>query len=165
MANITEEHLHHMARRHHATMKQLDAHKERWGGILGRGINTLEYTFASWIGGAIEGKTDGGTLPFIKLPWNLGAGLVLMAAGHWLSDKAPGQHLSNIGNGLLGSFVAAEGYAFGRRLKGEGKGSSFLHPYGQSEIPAGPVSGDLSQAQMAAIVARMQQAAHAPAHR
>jgi hypothetical protein len=163
MANITEEHLHHMARRHHATMRQLDAHKERWGGILGRGINTLEYGFAAWIGGAIEGKTDGGTLPFIKLPWNLAGGLIFMGLGHWLADKTPGPHLSNLGNGLLGSFVAAEGYAFGQRLKGGGKGSSFFHPYGHEEVPAGPVSGDLTQAQMAAIVSRMQQAAHAPA--
>lgn len=168
MANITEEHLHHMARRHHATMKQLDSIVERRGEILGRGLNTLEYGFASWVGGAVEGWTGGGSIPIIKLPWNLFGGLVFMGLGHWLHDKAPGSHLSNFGNGLLGSFVAAEGYAFGRRWKdtgavfGEGKGSPLLHPYAE---PTGPVSGDLSQAQMAAIVSRMQQAAHAPAHR
>jgi hypothetical protein len=168
MANITEEHLHHMARRHHATMKQLDGIKERIGGILGRSIGTIEYGLASWVGGALEGKSDGGTIPIIKLPWNLGIGLAFLTVGHLELAGKHSDHLNNFGNGLVGSFVAAEGYAFGKRwrdtgkLFGGGKGSPFLHPY--EEVPAGPVSGDLSQEQMAAIVSRMQQAARAPAH-
>ena len=161
MANITEEHLHHMARRHHATIKQLDGIKERIGGILGRGIDTIEYGLASWVGGAIEGRTDGGTIPFIKLPWNLGAGLFFLTLGHLEVAGKHSEHLSNFGNGFLGSFVAAEGYAFGKRWKDTGKvfgggAAAFTHPY--------EVSGDLSQAQMAAIVSRMRQAANAPAH-
>jgi hypothetical protein len=167
MANITEEHLHHMARRHHATMKQLDGLRGRLAGMTGRFIGTVEVGMASWIGGAIEGRTGGGT--FLKIPINLGIGAVFLAAAHLGGpqlEKWSG-HLNNLGNGFLGSYVAASGYSFGKSWKDTGKmfggGSApWTHPY---EVPAGPgVQGDLSSAQMAQIIQRMRQAANAPAH-
>jgi hypothetical protein len=173
MANITEEHLHHMARRHHATMKKLDGIKERVTAITGRFVGTLETGAGAWIGGAIEGRTSGGTV--LKIPINLGLGAILLAAGHLDVAGNWSEHLNNLGNGLIGSYVAATGYAFGKRWKETGKlfgggGHPWTMPYengwphGAPEVPAPPVQGDLSEAQMAAIVQRMQQAAAAPAH-
>jgi len=165
MANITEEHLHHMAKRHHATMRKLDGLREKFSGITERFVGTLEVGAGAWLGGAVEGRTGGGTV--LKVPMNLGLGAVLLAAGHL--DLAGGQwsgHLNNIGNGFIGSYVAATGYAFGKRWKETGKmfgggGHPWTQPYGEV-APA--VHGDLSEAQMASIVSRMQQAAAAAPH-
>ncbi len=170
MANITEEHLHHMARRHHATMKKLDGLRERLSGMTGRLVGTIEVGAGSWIGGAIEGRTGGGTV--LKVPINLGVGMLFLAAGHLdLAGTGWSDHLNNLGNGFLGSYVAATGYSFGKRWRDTGKmlgGHSWTSPYESSvpgEASAGPaVHGDLSDAQMASIVQRMQQAARAPAH-
>jgi hypothetical protein len=170
MANITEEHLHHMARRHHATMKQLDGLREKFTGIAQRGLSTIETAAGAWIGGAVEGKTSGGTI--LNIPYNLLAGAVLLAVGHANLAKEHSGHLLSLGNGFIGSFVAASGYAFGKRWKDTGKllgggGHPWVHPYENGwthETAAPAVHGDLSEGQMAAIVQRMQAAAAAPAH-
>jgi len=161
MANITEEHLHHMAKRHHATMKKLDGLREKFSGITERFVGTVETAAGAWLGGTIEGRTEGGTI--LRVPYNLGVGVVLLAAGHLeLAGSQWSGHLNNLGNGFIGSYLAAVGFAFGKRWKETGKllgGHSWGHPYGEM---APPTSGDLSEAQMAAIVQRMQAAASAP---
>jgi hypothetical protein len=173
MANITEEHLHHMARRHHTTMKKLDGIREKFGGITQRAVSTIEMGAAAWAGGAIEGRTGGAALG--PLPINLGVGLILLAAGHLdLAGDKYSEHLNNIGNGFVGSYLAATGYAFGKRWKETGKimgggGSPWTQPYENGwpkgeAAPAPAVHGDLNEAQMAAIVQRMQAAAGAPAY-
>lgn len=172
MANITEEHLHHMARRHHATMQKLDGLRAKFSGITQRFVGTLGTGAGAWIGGAIEGRTGGGTV--LSVPINLGVGAVLLAAGHLdLAGDQWSEHLNNIGNGFIGSYVAATGYAFGKRWKDTGKvlgggGHPVTHPYengwSHEAVPPTSVHGDLSTDQMADIVRRMQQAAGAPAH-
>jgi hypothetical protein len=170
MAHITEEHLHHMARRHHATMKKLDGIRDKVAGFTGRFVGTIETGAGAWIGGAIEGRTAGGTV--LKLPINLTVGAILLAVGHldFAGDKWSA-HLNNLGNGFVGSYVAATGYAFGKRWRETGKmlGGGWAQPWTspydhQVEGPAPAVHGDLNEAQMAAIVQRMQAAAAAPAH-
>jgi hypothetical protein len=168
MANITEEHLHHMAKRHHATMKKLDGLREKFSGVTERFVGTLEVGAGAWLGGAVEGRTGGGTV--LKVPINLGVGAVLLAAGHLdLAGDQWSGHLNNLGNGFIGSYVAATGYAFGKRWRETGKmfgggGQPWAHPYdngwpkGPAEVPPA-VHGDLSEAQMANIVQRMQAAA------
>jgi hypothetical protein len=143
MAHITEEHLHHMARRHHATMKKLDGLRERFSGIAQRGIGTVETAAAAWIGGAIEGRTAGAALG--PVPINLGAGVLLLAAGHLdLAGDKYSEHLNNLGNGLIGSYLAATGYAFGKRWRDTGKilgggGHPWSQPYEQGwQQPAPP---------------------------
>jgi len=179
MTHITADHLHHMARRHHATMKELDGLRAKFSGFTKGFISTLETGAGAWIGGAIEGRTGGGTV--MQVPLNLGAGLFLLTLGHLnLAGEQNSEHLNNLGNGFVGSYVAATGYAFGKRWRETGKltgggGHPFTAPYengwspenagpgpGLAAGPASAVQGDLSQEQMAAIVARMQAAAGAP---
>ena len=186
MANITEEHLHHMARRHHATMKKLDGLREKFGGITQRAVSTIEMGAGAWLGGAIEGRTAGAALG--PVPINLGVGALLLVASHLdLAGPVYSDHLNNIGNGFIGSYLAATGYAFGKRWKETGKilgggGNPWTQPYEngwpKTVAPAAPApavngdwgngayvgQGDLTEAQMAAIVQRMQQAAGAPAY-
>jgi hypothetical protein len=132
MANITEEHLHHMARRHHATMKKLDGIRERVTGITGRFVGTIEAAAGAWLGGAIEGRTGGASIG--PLPVNLGVGVLLLAGSHLEMAKKWSDDLNNLGNGFIGSYLAATGYAFGKRWKETGKilgggGHPWTHPY------------------------------------
>ena len=167
MANITEEHLHHFAKKHHGLMKKYDGLREKFAARLSGIVGTLEVGAGAWAGGAIEGRTGGGTV--LRVPINLGVGAVLLAAGHLdLAGEQWSGHLNNLGNGLVGSYVAATGYAFGKRWRETGKlfgggGHPWTSPY-ESALPPPAVHGDLSEAQMAAIVQRMQAAAAAPAH-
>jgi hypothetical protein len=160
MANITEEHLQHMAKRHHATMKVVDGFREKAQATAQRFFSTFETGAGAWLGGAVEGRTGGGTV--MKVPMNLGIGGVLLAVAHFdVAGKEWSSHINNLANGFIGSYVAATGYAFGKRWKETGKlwgGHSWSQPYG--EVPPA-VHGDLSESQMAAIVQRMQAAAAA----
>jgi hypothetical protein len=173
MANITEEHLHHMARRHHQTMKKLAGLQEKFSGFAERFVGTVETGAGAWLGGTIEGRTQGGTV--MKVPINLGVGALFLAVGHLeLAGSQWSGHLNNIGNGFIGSYIAATGYAFGKRWRETGKllgggGHPWRAPYGApgweggagpDSVTQGMVSGDLNEAQMAAIVQRMQAAAH-----
>jgi hypothetical protein len=185
MANITEEHLHHLARRHHATMRKLDGMREQITGISHHAFSLAETGAGAWLGGAIEGKYDGYALG--PLPINLLAGIGFLVAGYAkLGGATYSQHFENFGNGLVSSWAAAIGYAFGKRWRETGKafgggGHPWAQPYAEGGWSGGPppgpgpampppppppdaqASGAISNAEMAAIVARMQQAANAPA--
>ena len=118
--HITEEHLHHMAKRHHATMKKLDGIREKFAGATTKAVGTLETTAGAWLGGTIEGRTDGGALG--PLPINLLSGAALIAAGHLnLGGEKYSEHFNNTGNGFVGSWLAAKGYAFGKHWRDSGK--------------------------------------------
>ncbi|HSX22256.1 MAG TPA: hypothetical protein VLE97_05725 [Gaiellaceae bacterium] len=143
MAHITEEHLHHMARRHHATMQKLDGLRDRFSGIAGRFIGTVEVGAASWLGGALEGRTSGASLG--PVPWNLGIGALFLVGAHLNLANRPGgadytEHLNNLGNGFVGSYLAATGYAWGRKWKESGKlfgNHSWSQAYGGGpQVPA-----------------------------
>ena len=177
MANITEEHLHHMARRHHATMKQLDGLREKFAGITKRFMSTIEVGAGSWMGGAIEGKTAGGEL--LNIPYNLLAGGILLAAGHLeLAGARWSNNLNNLGNGFVGSYLAATGYKFGKRWLETGRmfggggniwGTPYENGWSKTGMPSAPPppsvqAGALTQEDMAAIIARMAQAQGAPVY-
>jgi hypothetical protein len=147
VVNITEEHLHHMAKRHHATMQKLDSIRDKYAGMASRWAGTGETLAGAWLGGTIEGRTAGAALG--PLPVNLGAGIALLAVSHFdLAGDKWGKDLQNVGNGFIGSWAAATGYAFGKRWKETGKafgggGHPWAHPYesGWSNVPAGPPPG------------------------
>jgi hypothetical protein len=181
MANITEEHLHHMARRHHATMQKLDSIKDRIAGYAQKSFGLMETGFGAWAGGVLEGRTGG--MAVGPLPLNLLLGAGFLVAG-FASTNSPtlekyGEHFNNLGNGFVGSYLAATGYAFGKRWKETGKilgggGHPWTQPY-ENGWPKGGAAvkgdyydayvgqGDLGDQEMAAIVQRMQAAANAPA--
>jgi hypothetical protein len=137
MVTITRDHLEHMAKRNHATMKKLDAVQEKFSLLKGRWTGTLETAGGAWLGGTIEGRTGGGAIG--PIPFNLGLGLVLIGAGHF-GNRSPGrlgawsEDLNSVGNGVLASWAAATGFAFGKRWKESGHvlgggGHPWSHPY------------------------------------
>ncbi len=153
-------------------MKKLDGIREKITGISRQAFGTLETGAGAWIGGVVEGRSGGWAVG--PLPVNLLAGVALLFAGHTNLAKDYSEHLTNVGNGLLASYTAALGYAFGKNWR-EGKKlfgpATPTNPYDE-DFPAAPTKtgwgyaagADLSQDQMAAIVQRMQAAASAPAH-
>lgn len=170
MANITEEHLHHMARRHHATMKKFEGLQDKFRGYAKGFFSTAEVGAGAWLGGAIEGRTSGGTV--LNVPINLGVGALLLVVGHLnLTGDKYSEHINNLGNGFIGSYAAATGYSFGKRWKETGKllgggGHPWTHPYENGWAPgaAPAVHGDLSEEHMNTIAQNMQAAAMASAH-
>ena len=148
--NITAEHLQHMAARHHATMKKLDGLRDKFSGWrerLGHFTKTAEVGAGAWLGGTLEGKTAGASIG--PVPINLGIGLALLGASHFDFAGKWGDDLQNAGNGFVGSWAAATGYAFGKRWKESGKafgggGHPWAHPYENGwphSVPAGPPAG------------------------
>lgn len=172
MATPTMEHFRHLAERAHksdsALKKFKDKHSARLARYAGLAFSVAETGAGAWLGGTLEGRTDGRKVG--PLPLNLGVGVVLLTIGQLeLADKYS-SHLLNVGNGFVGSYFAAVGYSFGKRWKESGKtfpplwgGHSWGSPYG-GEVAPPAVHGNLSQAQMDDIVNRMQAAAAAPAH-
>jgi hypothetical protein len=155
MANITEEHLHHMAKRHHTTLKKFDALKDKFSGMTERAVRTVEVGAGAWAGGIVEGRTGGGTV--MHVPINLGVGVALAAAGYLdLAGDEYSPHLNAFGDGFIASYVAATGYAFGKRWRDTGK---VFGAKADAALPSAAAAGDLSEGQMAEIVARMQAAA------
>jgi len=147
VVDITEEHLHHMAKRHHATMQKLDSMQAKYSGVKGRLVGTGETLTGAWLGGAFEGRTGGAAIG--PIPVNLGAGIALFAMSHFHVGGARwGKDLHNVGNGFIGSWAAATGYAWGKRWKESGRafgggGHPWAHPYenGWSSAPSGPPPG------------------------
>jgi hypothetical protein len=160
MAEIGHEHLHHMAKRLAHTNQKLADIKGKLSGFAERSIDTIEIGAAAWLGGTIEGRTDGAKLPIVGLPVNLAIGFGLMVVSHLhLAGEQWSNHVNNLASGFIGSYAAAVGYAFGKSWRETGKiwgGHSLTQPYALGPAHA---SGELSQAQMADIVSRMQQAA------
>jgi hypothetical protein len=121
---VNEQHLHHMAKRLHHSNRRFAELVGRFAGMKDGAIQTAEIGAGAWLGGLIEGKTNGGTLPVLKfVPINLGLGVGLSVLG--LLDVLPraSAHLTNVGAGLIGSFASAKGYAWGQRWASTG---SFL---------------------------------------
>ena len=191
MAHITEEHLHHMARRHHATMQQLDTLREKVMSYAKKGYGVLETGAAAWAGGLLEGKTNGAALGGV-LPYNLLGGIGFLVASNFVAEnkdlggERTSKHLENIGNGLIASYTSALGYTFGKRWRETGQafgggGRPFLHPY-ENGWPKGKVEAaqaafqqaplataagqwpisDPTPEQMAQLALQMQYAAQAP---
>ena len=135
--HITEEHLRHMARRHHATMQKLDAINGRVAGSVGRFIGTIESVGGAFLGGVIEGRWGGPALG--PLPVNLLAGIGALVLSH-AKTRHIGKYsddLHHVGNGLVNSWLSAVGFAFGKRVQsmglrgalGSGATEPFMHPY------------------------------------
>lgn len=164
MADIGHEHLHHMAKRLHHTNSKLAGIQDTIRHITHRARGGLEVAAGAWLGGAVEGYSGGAK--FLHVPVNLLAGFVALGLGNW--PKLAGNFsddLNNLGNGLIASYTSAVGYSYGKNVKATGKwfgGHSWTSPY---ELPGGAKTGaELSEAQMASIVSRMQQAAGQGAH-
>ena len=124
-------------------MKTLDGLRAKFGGITQRAVGSIETGAAAWAGGMIEGRTGGASVG--PLPINLGVGALLLVAGHLdLAGDKYSEHLNNIGNGFIGSYLAATGYAFGKRWRETGKvlgggGNPWTQPY-ENGWPKGPVA-------------------------
>lgn len=113
--HVGEQHLHHLAKRLHSANRTIDeflAKRHIRYAVL---VNAAEIGAGAWLGGMIEGKTNNGTLPLVKMPINLGVGVGLSVLGLLDFTGRYGTHLANVGAGFLGSYAATMGYAFGKK--------------------------------------------------
>lgn len=161
--NMNEHHVHHLAKRLHEAHGKLDQLKGKISGYAQRGLGTLEVGAGAFIGGVVEGRTEGGAL-FGTIPYNLAAGAALLAVGHLdLAGEEYSEHINNVGNGLLAGFIASKGYAFGQNWHNSGSLRSAFGGGGGGGAPSLPppvVQGEVDAAQLQSMVDRL---ASAPA--
>ena len=167
MAEIGHEHLHHMAKRlHHANMR-FENIRTRISGIANRFADTAVVAGSAWGGGVLEGVTNGGTIPLVNIPWNLGLGILFTAVSHIPQvtghSVRMSNQLGNIGSGLLSSYTSAVGYHWGKGWKDSGfklwGRKSLSQPYqglGAGDVIAGQ---QLNDAQLYDIMQNMRAAA------
>ncbi len=164
MADFSERHVHHIAQHAHRVHRKHEALKAKFKGFTERFVSTLEVGAGAYLGGVLEGRTNDGKV--LHVPINLGAGLLALAAAHLdLAGREWSGHLNNLGNGFVASYAGRAGYHFGEKWLHEGFGAAFgRHPMAPplpAPPPAAAAAGVPDPAQMAAIVAQMQQAAAA----
>lgn len=77
-------------------------------------VRSAEAGGGAWLGGMIEGKTNNGTLPVVKAPINLAAGLATTVVAYVTSRAGV---FSSIGAGSIGSWAATKGFDLGQRWR------------------------------------------------
>ena len=158
---LTHEHVHHLAQRLHKAHAKIESMEGKLAAVAHHVLDNVEVAGGAWLGGAIEGYWDGKSLG--PVPLNLLGGFALVALGTAV-PKVPEKvksHLANLGTGMIASYAAAVGYKVGDNWRRNGfhlwGAHSLSKPY---SLPTGTkASGELDEAQMASIVAQMQQAA------
>lgn len=155
--NLNEHHVHHLAKRLHQAHGKLDALTAKWRDAAGAAVSTAEIAGGAYLGGVLEGKTEGGAL-FGHVPYNLLGAIGLLAVGHFevLGAEASG-HLTNVGNGVLAGYVASKGYAAGKRWNDSGSIKGIFGGGTPAGLPAGGpvIQGEVNAAQLNQIVNAM----------
>lgn len=156
--SITHEHVQHLARRGENLHKRLEKLREKLSGVTARAVRTLEVGTGALLGGVVTGHAgpDGGKIAHV--PIDLGAGLILNLLGYF--DAAGDEyspHLNNFGDGFLASYLSSLGFGIGNNKRTTG---TWFPPKQVAAGAAGGAiaSGEVSPAQMAAILDRVQAA-------
>lgn len=113
--SAAEMQMHHMARRHHASMKKLDALRGSFANfstrMFWRAGGTLETGAGAWAGGVMDSKL-GWPVPMSLV---FGVGFVLM---DWVDfGGRHSVHYGDVGKGFLTGVFARAGYRFGQRQR------------------------------------------------
>jgi hypothetical protein len=131
----------------------------RFEGVTKKMVRTGAVLAGAGAGGIIQGHAGPKGSHIAGLPTDLVLGLGFMVGGYAnAAGKRYSEHLSDVGDGLLASFVSSVGFGWGNTWRETGK-----FQFGASktaELPAGAaVKGEIHPQQMADIVARVQAAA------
>jgi hypothetical protein len=158
---LGREHIQHLVRRGDALRRKLDSVKERLEGATTKLVRTVEVGAAAIAGGMIQGKAgpDGATV--MKVPVDLGAGLLLNVAGYFNAAGQHSDHLNNLGDGFLASYLSSLGFGIGNTWRTTGK---LFGAKSTPQLPGGPpataAAGEIGPAQMADIISRVRAAQH-----
>lgn len=162
MANISREHVHHLARRGEHLYKRLEKLREKLSGTTARAVRTLEVSAAAVVGGVIQGKAGPEGAHIMHVPTDLGLGLALNVLGYFdAAGDEYSEHLNNLGDGFLASYLSNIGFGWGNTWRTTGKLNLFGPKGAAAGLPAAPpvmAQGEISPNQMAEIVERVRAA-------
>lgn len=161
LAIMYNEHVAHLAKRHHTVSQKLEKLRGKVGSLAEKGIRTIEIAAGAVIGGVIQGRA-GGTAHLLGIPVDLVAGVGLHLAGYLdLAGDDWSDHLNNVGDGFLGAFFSDVGHGVGKRWKASGSLVASLKPPAAAAQLAAPTptvaqvaAGDVSPQQMADMLIR-----------
>lgn len=161
MANIGVEHIKHLVDGKTRMQNYVDKFKKRIAGVTQKSTRTLEVAAAAGIGGLIQGRAGEEGSHILHIPTDLAAGLGLNILGYFNAAGKHSDHLNNLGDGFLASFVSGMTFEWGDAWRRTGKFQFSLHGKHPHELaPGTAVKGEIPAAQMADIVARVHAAAN-----
>ncbi len=157
---LGREHIQHLVRKGNALRARLDAVKERLEGATTKLVRSVEVGAAAVAGGIIQGKAGPKGATVMKIPVDLGAGLALNVAGYFNAAGKHSDHLNNLGDGFLASYLSSLGFGMGNHWRTTGKlfGGDSAQPQLPGAPPATAAAGEIGPAQMADIISRVRAA-------
>ena len=152
---------HAIAHRAHSLHRRLEKMREKLSGTTAKAVRTLEVSAAALAGGVIQGKAGPEGAHLFHVPVDLGLGLALNVLGYFdAAGDEYSDHLNNLGDGFLASYLSNVGFGWGNTWRTTGK--LFGPKAAPMLAPAGPapaaVQGEISPQAMAEIVERVRRA-------
>lgn len=155
---MAQTHVHHLAHRAHSLHRRLEALREKLSGTTARAVRTLEVSAAALAGGVIQGKAGPEGAHLFHVPIDLGLGLALNVLGYFdAAGDEYSEHLNNLGDGFLASYLSNVGFGWGNSWRTTGKLFGAKAAPAALPGPAAPpvVQGNISPEAMAEIIARV----------
>jgi len=152
-------HVHHLAHRAHSLHRRLEALRAKLSGTTARAVRTLEVSAGALVGGVIQGKAGPEGAHVLHVPVDLGLGLALNVLGYFDAAGDYSEHLNNLGDGFIASYLSNVGFGWGNSWRTTGK--LFGPKAAPAALPGAPapvVQGDISPQKMAEIIARTRDA-------
>jgi hypothetical protein len=153
---------HAIAHRAHSLSRRLEKMREKLSGTTAKAVRTLEVSAAALAGGVLQGKAGPEGAHIFHVPVDLGLGLALNVLGYFdAAGDEYSDHLNNLGDGFLASYLSNVGFGWGNTWRTTGKlfGPKAAAPMLAPAAPAPVVAqGTLSPEAMAEIVERVRRA-------
>jgi len=119
---MATSHVHHLAHRAHSLHRRLEALRDKLSGTTARAVRTLEVSAAALAGGVIQGKAGPEGAHLFHVPVDLGLGLALNVLGYFdAAGEEYSEHLNNLGDGFLASYLSNVGFGWGNTWRTTGK--------------------------------------------
>jgi len=138
--SVTEQHLHHIARRHDSLSKRYESLKAKGAKLTSRIVRSGEVLLGAGVAGVLQGMSKSPNGPRIAhVPADLAIGLGLEAVAAFdLFGEEWSHHAGNFGTGFLAAYFTEAGFAVGKRKRDTGRF------FGAAAVPALPVAAPVA---------------------
>lgn len=157
--NLGIPHFRHMAQRIIDTKKRFAEYKNRVGvkTAVTKVARTVEVGVGALAGGVMQGRAGEHGLTLFHVPAEILGGLALNVAGHFKVAGDASDHMINVGDGLIASYVNHLGFGIGRSWRDTGKLFGGHHALAETKA-SGALPPGMNSQQMAEMITRMQTA-------
>jgi hypothetical protein len=156
---VTEQHLHHIAKRHESLSKRYEGLKAKGAKLTGRLVRSGEVVAGAALAGVLQGMSKnpaGPRIAHVPADLAIGLGLEVVAAFDIFGDEWS-HHAGNFGTGFLAAYFTEAGFAVGKRKRDSGTffAGKVTAPLAAPAAAAAAVHGDAT-AQAEQLLRQMQ---------